>query len=228
MGDHKKQNETEEPVLKLENEALNNPAPEASEVEIELEASDITIIEESPREATAPAAAKLKAPPSPTGFSTRSFNAGDVIFSEGDPGEEAYLILNGQVKITRQHKSKSMKINQLGEGQIFGEMAIITGEPRTATAEAVEPTEVFIITEQKLNENLSHNLAIVKNLIDQLIDRLKQLLKQQSTMVSKIERSLLVDKKIEKLKAMAVEHDQTGSAGTDEKIARLLQLIREL
>jgi CRP-like cAMP-binding protein len=107
-------------------------------------------------------------------------------------------------------------------------MAIITGEPRTATAEAVEPTEVFIITEQKLNENLSHNLAIVKNLIDQLIDRLKQLLKQQSTMVSKIERSLLVDRKLEKLKAQAGECEQAGAGGADEKIKALLQMIREL
>ena len=227
MNDKNNPLEMKAPELKLENQALNSEAPEI-QPEIEIEASDITIIGESPREAPAPIAAKTKTPPSPTGFSTRSFNAGDVIVSEGDPGDEAYLILSGQVKITRQHKTRSMKINELGEGQIFGEMAIITGEPRTATAEAVKPTEVFIITEQKLNENLRHNLAIVKNLIDQLIDRLKQLLKQQSTMVSKIERSLLVDRKIEKLKALAGECEQAGSAGTDEKMASLLQLIREL
>lgn len=166
---------------------------------------------------------------SPSGFPTRSFNAGDVIFKEGDPGNEAYLILNGQVKITRKYKKKRILLNQLGKEQIFGEMAIITGEPRTATAEAMEPTEVYIITENKLNENLNQHLAIVKNLIDQLIGRLKQLLKQQSTALNKIEGSLGTDKKVKQLQAKAAEYEQsTSSREKDDDLQVLLQMIRDI
>ena len=139
-------------------------------------------------------------PALPGGFATRSFEPGDVIFREGDPGDAAYLILSGLVKITRQHKKIRMVLNQLGADQIFGEMAIITGEPRTATATALEPTEVFVITEEKLNENLSRHLAIVKNLIDQLIERTKQLLQHQSAMMGKMERAVTVSKRVEKVK----------------------------
>jgi len=167
--------------------------------------------------------------PKKIGFSTRKFKAGDVIFKEGDPGNEAYLILNGQVKITRQYKGKNMKINQLGKDQIFGEMAIITGEPRAATAKAHEPTEVFIITEQKLNDNLSQNLAIVKNLIDQLIDRMKQLLTQQSSMLSKVERSLLIDKKLEVIKEQVKTYEKKKSPEEiDATIKSLFESILKL
>lgn len=230
MNNHEEDKNPEEPVLRMENEDLPKMASEepASEItnedavepepEVEIDEADITVIDN-----------ESEAPSPSIGFPTRLFNAGDVIFNEGDPGDEAYLILNGRVKITRQHQQKRLVINQLGPDQIFGEMAIITGEPRTATAEAMEPTDVFIITENKLNENLSHNLAIVKNLIDQLIGRLKQLLKQQSTMVSKVERALLVDKKLEKIKIRANEYEQTKSPEQMEQgLKELLRMIREV
>lgn len=162
-------------------------------------------------------------------FTTRMFKAGEIIFKEGDPGDEAYLILNGQVKITRRFKNKRMTVNQLGKDQIFGEMAIITGEPRSATAQALEPTNVFVITEEKLQEHLSHNMAIIKNLIDQLIARMKLLMKQQSTMIRKVERSLLIDKKLEVIKAqIQVYEKKKGSKGMDDKLRSLLDSILKI
>lgn len=201
----------EEPGLELENGDLDMP-------DDDFDPADIEVMDDDPADASAS-----------IGFPTRSFAAGEVIFKEGDAGDEAYLILNGQVKITRKYKKKRLLVNQLGKDQIFGEMAIITGDPRAATAEAEEPTELFIITEQRLNENLSQNLAIVKNLIDQLIQRLKHVMKQQSAALSKIEQFLARDKKVKVLQARAEEY--AGSASSedmDEALADLLQKIREL
>ena len=214
MNDNEKnmdQMDQEEPGLELENEDLEMPDDDFDPAEIEMMDDD-------------PADASVS-----IGFPTRSFAAGEVIFKEGDAGDEAYLILNGQVKITRKYKKKRILVNQLGKDQIFGEMAIITGDSRAATAEAEEPTELFIITEQRLNENLSQNLAIVKNLIDQLIQRLKHVMKQQSTALSKIEQFLAREKKVKALQARAEEY--AGSAASedmDETLADLLQKIREL
>ncbi len=211
MGDEQRGLEQEESGLELENEDLEAP-------DMEIDPADLEVMDDDPAEASAS-----------VGFPTRSFAAGEVIFQEGDAGDEAYLILNGQVKITRKYKKKRILVNQLGKDQIFGEMAIITGDPRTATAEAEEPTELFIITEQRLNENLSQNLAIVKNLIDQLIQRLKHVMKQQSTALSKIEQLLARDKKVRALQARAEKY--AGSAASedmDAALADLLQKIREL
>ncbi len=166
--------------------------------------------------------------PRQKGFSTKMFKAGDVIFKQGATGEEAYLILSGKVKITRRFRDKSMKIGELEKDQIFGEMAIITGEPRTATAKAMEPTTVFIITEEKLQEQLSQNLAIVKSLVDQLIARVKQLLKQNTTMIKKVERGLLIDKKLEVIKAQIANYEKKKGADMDEKLKSLLDSILKI
>ena len=224
MSNHEEKDTFEEPELKLENEAL--PAPETKlepAVVIGDEIDDVgeDTADESDNDVDT-------APPS-TGFPIRSFNAGDIVFQEGDPGIEAYLILNGQVEITRRHKKKRIVVNQLGKDQIFGEMAIITGDPRTATAEAMEPTELFIITENKLNENLSQRMAIVKSLIDQLIERMKQLLKQQSTFLSKVEQAMQKDKKLEQLKAQADKYAQTKTSDSmEEGLRQLLERIRQM
>ncbi|ABW67682.1 Crp/Fnr family transcriptional regulator [Desulfosudis oleivorans] len=165
----------------------------------------------------------------PGGFATRSFEPGDVIFREGDPGDAAYLILSGLVKITRQQKKTRLVLNQLGADQIFGEMAMITGEPRTATATALEPTEVFVITEERLNENLSQHLAIVKNLIDQLIERMKQLLQHQSAMMEKMARSAAGAKRMEKLKALAAQYEKTvPPEKLDKGLKALLKMVQEI
>ncbi len=210
MNDEEKHKEFEAPELKMENEAKEK-GPDRM-----LDQSEIIRDQQKKR-------------PSAIGFPTRSFHSGDVIFKEGDAGEEAYLILEGQVKITRRHQKKRIVVNQLEKDQIFGEMAIITGDPRTATAEAMAPTKVFVITEEKLNENLSQHMAIVKTLIDQLIHRLKQVTRQQATMATKAKRSLQTDKQLKKIKTRAEEYEQAVSpAKMDERLRQLFQMIRDI
>lgn len=210
MNEEEKNREIEDPGLKMENKTIEK------EPDLGLDQSEIN--EDKQKERS-----------SAIGFPTRSFSPGDVIFEEGDPGNEAYLILEGQVKITRRHQKKRIVVSQLEKDQIFGEMAIITGESRTATAEAVAPTEVFVITEDKLNENLSQHMAIVKTLIDQLIHRLKQVMRQQGSMVTKVERSLQTDKKLKKIKTQAKEYEQAKSpAEMDQGLLDLFQMIRDI
>lgn len=106
---------------------------------------------------------------------------------------------------------------------------MITGEPRTATATALEPTEVFVITEERLNENLSQHLAIVKNLIDQLIERMKQLLQHQSAMMEKMARSAAGAKRMEKLKALAAQYEKTvPPEKLDKGLKALLKMVQEI
>jgi len=69
------------------------------------------------------------------------FQNGDVIVREGDPGDAFYLIKTGEVQVTTQKGGKEIVLANLAPGAFFGEVSIITGEPRTATVSAITDGE---------------------------------------------------------------------------------------
>ncbi|MCX7632024.1 MAG: Crp/Fnr family transcriptional regulator [Turneriella sp.] len=73
----------------------------------------------------------------------KQFNAGEIIFCEFEPGNSFYLIQTGRVKISKVVKDKEKTMDILGAGDIFGEMAILEEQPRSATATAIEPVTVL-------------------------------------------------------------------------------------
>jgi serine/threonine-protein kinase len=64
---------------------------------------------------------------------TREFRTGDTLMQEGDVGEEAYLILDGSVLVTKERGGTSIVLGIYQEGDIVGEMSLISEEPRSAT-----------------------------------------------------------------------------------------------
>jgi CRP/FNR family cyclic AMP-dependent transcriptional regulator len=64
------------------------------------------------------------------------FDDGKVLFRQGDPGDAAYLIIEGQADIVLEGPAGSMTVATLGANDIVGEMAILTGAPRGATVRA--------------------------------------------------------------------------------------------
>jgi len=73
------------------------------------------------------------------------FAAGEVLFREGEPGDCAYILLDGLVEITRRIGPVEVVISPSGPGDMIGEMALIDHAPRSATARAVKPTSVRLI-----------------------------------------------------------------------------------
>jgi putative ABC transport system ATP-binding protein len=71
----------------------------------------------------------------------RQFAAGDTIIREGEPGEDFYLISDGEVDVIR----ADHEVARLGRGDFFGEVALISGEPRNATVLATEPLDTFVL-----------------------------------------------------------------------------------
>jgi CRP/FNR family cyclic AMP-dependent transcriptional regulator len=78
------------------------------------------------------------------GFPPATFQAGETIFAAGDKGDKMYVIRSGEVEIERNGKV----VEKLGPGGIFGEMALIDGSPRAASAKAKTASEVAPITEK--------------------------------------------------------------------------------
>jgi putative ABC transport system ATP-binding protein len=71
----------------------------------------------------------------------RHFAPGDTIIREGEPGEEFFLISDGEVDVVR----ADHEVARLGRGEFFGEVALISGEPRNATIIATQPLDTFVL-----------------------------------------------------------------------------------
>jgi len=80
------------------------------------------------------------------------FQPGQVIFREGENSQEAYRILRGRVEISILADGKPVILAQLGEGDIFGEMAMVDERPRSASAQALEVAECEVLTPENFNE----------------------------------------------------------------------------
>src|SRR6202012_698423 len=73
---------------------------------------------------------------------TRRFDAGAIVVREGDEGSTCYIVSTGRARATREHPDgRSITLAHFDPGDIFGEMAMLDGERRSATIEATEPTE---------------------------------------------------------------------------------------
>jgi CRP-like cAMP-binding protein/tetratricopeptide (TPR) repeat protein len=83
----------------------------------------------------------------------RRFSPPELILKEGDPGRSFFVIVEGKVRVFKaQPEGKELTLAHLSEGAFFGEMALLSGAPRTANVAAEEDTEVLEITEQVLSE----------------------------------------------------------------------------
>ncbi len=78
------------------------------------------------------------------GLRLLTFAPGDILVAEGGPGDSLFILASGSVKaFVRNPKGQYVKVNELGEGAFFGEIAVLTGKPRTATITAASPCEVL-------------------------------------------------------------------------------------
>jgi hypothetical protein len=78
------------------------------------------------------------------GLKLLTFAPGDILVAEGGPGDSLFILASGSVKaFVRNPKGNYVKVNELGEGAFFGEIAVLTGKPRTATITAASACEVL-------------------------------------------------------------------------------------
>jgi CRP-like cAMP-binding protein len=100
------------------------------------------------------------------------FSDGEVILSEGIISNNAYVVLSGEVRITKKIDRKTLVLGTLKEGDVFGEMGLITRSVRSATVSALGDVEVGFIDKEKFDELLStlpEDLqAIIKGLVEKL------------------------------------------------------------
>ncbi|MGB0629181.1 MAG: cyclic nucleotide-binding domain-containing protein [Alphaproteobacteria bacterium] len=102
------------------------------------------------------------------------FHSGKVIFKEGADGNCAYLIQTGTVDIIRDTDEGIIRLGRLKPGAIFGEMALIDGSPRMATAVAVEATTVVVVKSDDLKAKIQNTDPFVARLLGMLVNNLRR------------------------------------------------------
>jgi CRP/FNR family transcriptional regulator, cyclic AMP receptor protein len=102
------------------------------------------------------------------------FEVGDVIFEEGTSGRELFVVLEGRIEIAKITSAGKTVIVTLGKGEFFGEMAVIDGSSRSATAIAAAPnTRVMRINHARFVYLVSQQPAFALMIMDALSKRLR-------------------------------------------------------
>ncbi len=103
----------------------------------------------------------------------RTFQTGEMLMNEGDDGDEAYVLLKGNTLVTKQRDDTRVVLGVLQRGDIVGEMALISQEPRSATVQALEDTSVAVLTKDVLEQHLKQLPPYIRNILDALTERLQ-------------------------------------------------------
>jgi len=77
--------------------------------------------------------------------SARDFEEGDIVFLEGDDGREMYVVVSGEVVVSKKSGKSEVELARLGKGDFVGEMSLLESLPRSATARAVGKTKLLVI-----------------------------------------------------------------------------------
>jgi CRP-like cAMP-binding protein len=95
----------------------------------------------------------------------------DVIFYKGTVGNQMYIVLGGKVGVFKGEKC----LAELGTGDMFGEMALVNKEPRSATVKAIEASHLFVLSESTFQYLLTKRVAVqvLLNIVRTLSQRLK-------------------------------------------------------
>lgn len=110
------------------------------------------------------------------GMRARRFRRGEVIFHLGDPGDALFIVMTGAIKIMiPSDAGEEAILATLRSGDVFGELAVLDGAPRSATATALEPTETLVLPRAQFRELLDREPAIRDALLASLAGELRRL-----------------------------------------------------
>lgn len=120
-----------------------------------------------------------------------NFKAGNEIFKEGDSGDNFYLVVSGEVGILVGGK----EVARMGQGAVFGEMAMLDNAKRTASAIATQPSLLFSITRNILNSRMPKFAnKVTMSIARQLSDKLREANGTIRTLQKQLEKAAAIIK----------------------------------
>jgi CRP-like cAMP-binding protein len=104
----------------------------------------------------------------------KEFPEGTILFREGDPGKEMFVLQSGKVMISKSVRGAQKILATLGPGEFFGEMAIISNRPRSANAAVAEKARLLVIDSKTFEAMIRGNAEIAVRMIKMLSERLTE------------------------------------------------------
>lgn len=155
----------------------------------------------------------------------RRFPAGTILFTEGQPGVEMYVIQAGKVRLSRRVRGEPQLLAILPPGEFFGELAIINNRQRSATAEVIEDAQLLVLDAQMFEALVRGNAEIALRLIKRLAARLDHANAQVEVLLVRDANHRVVHQ----LRILAESGGVTDGPGarldvTDEDLANLVNL----
>ncbi|MEO8359405.1 MAG: Crp/Fnr family transcriptional regulator [Vicinamibacteria bacterium] len=106
----------------------------------------------------------------------RQFPAGMSVFFQDDPSDSLYVVLSGSAKIFQTSEDGQQRILKiLRKGEAFGELAMIEGQARSATVEALEPSEMLMLTRNDFQAFCDKNPVVLWTLLQAFAERLRRM-----------------------------------------------------
>jgi CRP/FNR family transcriptional regulator, cyclic AMP receptor protein len=141
----------------------------------------------------------------------RQLRRGQMIFQRGDNGSSLMAVLRGRVRIsTVSGEGKEVTLNVINPGEIFGEIALLDGQPRSADATAIEDTLLLVVERRHFLPFLRQNEDLFLRLLSVLCTRLRR----TSTALEEIALFDLPVRLARVLLKLADDYGRPGSAGT--------------
>jgi CRP-like cAMP-binding protein len=101
------------------------------------------------------------------------YNAGDVIFKEGDPSDVVYKVVSGEIEVFMESEGKTVVLGLMKAGEFLGEMGIVDDQPRSASARAKNQVAVITYKENEFLRLISQDSLSAERLIIRLCERLR-------------------------------------------------------
>ena len=102
-----------------------------------------------------------------------NYPKGTTLFRQGEPGNAAFLVNGGSIGIYREVEDKRVPLATLRKGELFGEMAVIDGSPRMASAITLEDSTLTMISVELMSEKMKKTDPFIKALITMLLGNLR-------------------------------------------------------
>lgn len=105
----------------------------------------------------------------------QTFTEGEVIFNEGESSSEMFVVRSGKVEISKHVGGHSIRLAELDRGSFFGEMSLLEGLPRSATARAVGNVSLLVLRPGSLLLQIRRDPTFAFELLQQLSGRIRDL-----------------------------------------------------
>lgn len=120
----------------------------------------------------------------------RIYKNDEIIFREGEPGDVMFIVQSGKVRISKKTQSGDIDLVTLGNGEIFGEMALFDHLPRSATARVVGEARIISVDKKSFFARAGKDPTLVFKILQSMSERMRKM-NEELSKLKKVERNFL-------------------------------------